>query len=204
MKNIVTKETMQEMTLEERQQLINTVNELTQSELIKKVELLERNNVLTSKKIEAMENENKNYYKRTDSLEERLNNLRQPENRWLRTALMLKVQNRCKFFLGEKDSCAYTLFNHNIYKWCYASIAKELQIGSWLNISVKNHTQADSQYQRACDIAEGWYPARDKIEKWINVQISRRDNGYLPPHLCRALTDYLNSHSMDKSSLLLP
>lgn len=204
MNNIVTKEAMQGMTLEERQQLINTANELTQSDLIKKVELLEKSNVITSKKIEAMENENKHYYQKTNNLEERLNNLRQPENSWLKKALVSKVQKRCKFFLGEKDSCTHTLFSHNIYKWCYSSIAKELQIGSWLNISVKDHSQATSQFQRACDIAEGWYPPRDRIKEWIETEIAKRDNGYLPPHLCRALTDYLNTHNTDASSYLLP
>lgn len=38
MGNIITKEEMKELTIEERQQIINTANEMTQAELIKKVE----------------------------------------------------------------------------------------------------------------------------------------------------------------------
>lgn len=130
--------------------------------------------------------------------------MRQPENRWLRNILKKKVQDRCDLFLGDVPSCSRELFSHSIYKWCYGSIARILEVGSWENISVKDFKQQDSQFQLACNLADSWNPTRDVIEKRINALILRRDMGYLPPNQCRALTDYLNTHNIEDGSELLP
>lgn len=208
---IIDKETLEKMSPEEIQVIINTAVGASQTVLAKKIKVLEqdqlklkKDQILLEQDVKATQDSIDKVIGKLNTVDERTNNLRQAENSHLKKLFVKKVKNRCRLFIGKNDDSRYILFSHHIFRYCYGSIAYQLNIGSWENISAKDADKPDSQFQKACDLVDRWIPSREEIHRWINQLISKRDNGYLPMYRCKALTDYLNTHNLVDGTPLLP
>lgn len=134
----------------------------------------------------------------------KINNLRQAENSHYCKTIRKKVGKQCYKFIIDKSHVNYSLFSPYIFKSCYHDIAEKFNLGSWLNLCVKDAEEPNSKYQQVCAYVDKWVPTNKEVTAWTDKLIKQRDAGLLKAERCRALTVYLDTHNARKNTPLLP
>ena len=110
---------------------------------------------------------------------------------------MLKemVRKRKEYIYGEYGSTEYILFEPFFKQGIYATIESQLGLGYWLNISMTDYENMNSDYEKAKKIIRNWYPSRVYLNHCIDELIKKRDSGTLSVVRCCALAEFLHTTS---------
>lgn len=164
-----------------------------------RIELLENENKKMNAKIQELEDSNKNILNEQKEIAKQVYILRAPKFHRQLKKLKEMVRKRKEYIYGDHDSMEYVLFEPFFRQGIYATIASQLSIGSWLNISMIDYQSMDSDYEKSKNIIENWYPSRSYLNHCIDELVKKRDRGTLPPVRCRALTEFLHTTSNGKN-----
>lgn len=112
-----------------------------------------------------------------------------------RKAIFMKKCKARVFELLDKDmsSYKYKLFAPFFYKKIYADVTKELDVGDYRDISMKDWELPGSYYDRAKTFVGEWKPSDTYVNYCLSVLVKSRDNALLKPERNRALTQYYAS-----------
>lgn len=113
--------------------------------------------------------------------------------RYRKQCLMFRsvCKARVKLTLGgDASTPQYVTFSPYFYKRIYKDIADELGVADYTEISMRDFADPNSQFNKALECARSWTPSKWYVDRCIGELNDKRDNGFLPPHRCRALTQY--------------
>lgn len=94
-------------------------------------------------------------------------------------------------FNNNKDTSEYILFSYFLFKKIYGDVASHFDLDTWHDISMEDYENETSMYSQAKEFVTYWTPSDWYIKECIKNMIEQRDNGFLKPERCRALTEYL-------------
>ncbi len=126
-----------------------------------------------------------------EKLNEDLNVLCSPVHASRKKALKKICKKKVHTILGDPTGCAYQVFSPFFFKIIYTDMASAMDVSHWDDINMKDFELEDSPYSLSKQFATNWSPNPRYVEAKLNQLITARDNGYLKPNRCRALTDYL-------------
>lgn len=89
------------------------------------------------------------------------------------------------------SSCEYIIFSPFLYKKIYIDIANYFELDTYLDLNMENYDREGSKYSEAKEMVIYWKPSSSYIKECIKNLIDKRDNGFLRPERCRALSEYL-------------
>lgn len=104
-------------------------------------------------------------------------------------------------FDNDKTGYKYAVFGPYFFRRIYADTARHIGVGSYNDISMKDFTEPDSDYEVAKEFASAWRPSSYYIKGCLTELEGKRDNGVLSAERCRALTQYLKETSSGKINL---
>lgn len=131
--------------------------------------------------------------KRFDQLEKDTNVLSASRYKSVRNKFKNKASQRVYALLGGKLTPEYLLFSSYLYKKIYADIAKEFNLDTWDNIPMEDYLDSGSFFNKVEKYRDRWHPDKDYVLKRYFEMIKHRDNGFMAPEKCRALTAFSKS-----------